>query len=51
MLILLGFIIIGALVGIVWGEGASVVKPLGDLFLNLFFISFFLSIVYLTILL
>ena len=35
MLILLGFIIFGAVVGLVCGEGANVVKPLGDLFLNM----------------
>jgi len=35
MIILLVFIIIGAVTGIVWGSGASVLKPLGDLFLNM----------------
>ena len=35
MIILLAFIIIGAVVGLVWGSGASVLKPLGDLFLNM----------------
>ena len=35
MIILLIFIIIGAIVGLIWGEGASVLKPLGDLFLNM----------------
>lgn len=35
MLILIGFIILGALVGLIWGEGAGLVKPLGDLFLNM----------------
>ena len=35
MLILLGFIIAGAMVGLIWGEGAILVKPLGDLFLNM----------------
>ena len=35
MIILLGFIIVGAIVGLVWGEGASVLKPLGDIFLNM----------------
>ena len=34
MLILLGFIIAGAMVGLILGEGAAVVKPLVDLFLN-----------------
>jgi len=35
MIILLLFIIIGAVVGLVLGEGASVLKPLGDIFLNM----------------
>lgn len=35
MIILLGFIIVGAVVGVVFGEGASLLKPFGDLFLNL----------------
>lgn len=35
MIILLGFIILGALAGLLWGSDASVVKPLGDLFLNM----------------
>ena len=35
MLILLGFIILGSMVGLIWGEGANVIKPLGDLFLNM----------------
>lgn len=34
-LILLGAIILGAIAGIVWGEGAAVLSPFGDLFLNL----------------
>ena len=38
MLILLGSIILGALVGIIWGEGAKVLSPFGDLFLNMLLI-------------
>lgn len=34
-IILLVAILIGALVGIVWGEGAGILSPFGDLFLNL----------------
>ena len=34
-LILVVSILIGALVGIIWGDGASVLKPLGDIFLNM----------------
>lgn len=36
-LILLGGIITGAVIGVVWGEKAQVLKPLGDIFLNLMF--------------
>lgn len=38
MLILLGSIILGGLVGIIWGEGAKVLSPFGDLFLNVLLI-------------
>ena len=38
MLILLGSIILGGLVGIIWGEGARVLSPFGDLFLNMLLI-------------
>lgn len=38
MLILLGSIILGGLVGIIWGEGAKVLSPFGDLFLNMLLI-------------
>ena len=34
-IILLLAIILGAIVGIIWGEGAGVLSPLGDIFLNL----------------
>ena len=37
-IILLLSIILGALVGILWGEGASVLSPFGDLFLNMLLI-------------
>jgi len=37
-LILVVSILIGALVGIIWGDGASVLKPLGDIFLNMLLI-------------
>ncbi|MCM3711527.1 dicarboxylate/amino acid:cation symporter [Sporosarcina luteola] len=36
-LILLASIIIGSIIGLVFGEKASVIKPFGDLFLNLLF--------------
>lgn len=35
MIILVFFIVIGAIIGLLWGSGASVLKPLGDLFLNM----------------
>lgn len=38
MIILLGAIIIGGLVGLIWGSGASVLSPFGDLFLNMLLI-------------
>ena len=34
-LILLLAIFIGGLIGIIWGEGANILKPFGDIFLNL----------------
>lgn len=37
-LILVLSILVGALVGIIWGDGASVLKPLGDIFLNMLLI-------------
>ena len=37
-IILLGAIIIGAIVGLVWGEKASVLSPFGDIFINLMFV-------------
>ena len=38
MIILLGAIILGGIVGLIWGEGASALSPLGDLFLNMLLI-------------
>ena len=38
-IILLAAIIVGAIVGIVFGEKAAVLSPLGDIFLNLLFIA------------
>ena len=38
MIILLGAIILGGIVGLIWGEGASVLSPFGDLFLNMLLI-------------
>ena len=38
MLILLGAIIVGGIVGLIWGEGAAVLSPFGDLFLNMLLI-------------
>jgi Na+/H+-dicarboxylate symporter len=35
MMALLISIILGAIVGLIWGDGASVLKPLGDIFLNM----------------
>ena len=37
-LILILAILIGSLVGIIWGEGASILKPFGDIFLNMLLI-------------
>lgn len=39
MLILIFSIVIGMFVGIIFGEDAKVVAPLGDLFLNLLLVS------------
>lgn len=36
--LLLGGLIIGGIAGVVFGEKATVVQPLGDLFLNLMFV-------------
>lgn len=37
-LILILAIIIGALIGLIWGEKASILSPLGDIFINLMFV-------------
>ncbi len=37
-IILIGAIIIGAIVGIIWGEDAAILSPLGDIFINLMFV-------------
>ena len=37
-LILLGAIIIGAIVGLIWKEKATILSPLGDIFINLMFV-------------
>ena len=34
-LILLGAVVLGAIVGVLWGPGAAVLNPFGTLFLNL----------------
>ncbi|MBQ8681916.1 MAG: dicarboxylate/amino acid:cation symporter [Bacilli bacterium] len=47
-IILIGAIIIGVIVGLVWGEGANCLKPLGDLFLNMLFVVI-VPLVFLTI--
>ena len=47
-LILLGAIIIGAIVGLIFGEKATILSPLGDLFLNLLFV-IMIPLIFLTI--
>lgn len=47
-IILLGAIILGAIVGVVWGEGASVLSPLGDVFLNVLLV-IIVPLIFLTI--
>ena len=47
-LILLGSIIIGGIVGLIWKEDAAVLKPLGDIFINLMFVVI-VPLVFLTI--
>ena len=47
-IILLGAIILGAIVGIIWGEGASVLSPFGDIFLNLLLV-IIVPLIFLTI--
>lgn len=47
-IILLGAIIIGAIVGIIWGEKAAVLSPFGDIFINLMFV-IIVPLIFLTI--
>ena len=47
-LILLGAIIIGAIIGLIFGEKATILSPFGDLFLNLLFI-IIVPLIFLTI--
>ena len=47
-LILIAAIIIGAIVGVIWGEGAAVLSPLGDVFINLMFV-IIVPLIFLTI--
>jgi len=47
-IILLGAIILGAVVGIIWGEGAAVLSPFGDIFLNLLLV-IIVPLIFLTI--
>ena len=47
-IILLGALIIGAIVGLVWGEKAAVLSPFGDLFMNLMFV-IIVPLIFLTI--
>ena len=37
-IILLGALIIGAIIGLVYGEKAAILSPFGDLFMNLLFV-------------
>ena len=37
ILSLLGGILLGSILGLVFGKGVEVIKPLGDIFLNLLF--------------
>ena len=46
--ILLLSIIIGAIIGLIWKEGATVLSPFGDIFLNLMFV-IIVPLVFLTI--
>ena len=47
-IILLFAIIVGAIVGLVWGEGATVLSPFGDLFINLLLV-IIVPLIFLTI--
>ena len=47
-IILLSAIIIGAIVGLIWKEGATVLSPFGDLFINLLLV-IIVPLIFLTI--
>lgn len=47
-LILVAAIIIGAIAGVIWGEKAAVLSPLGDIFINLMFV-IIVPLIFLTI--
>ena len=47
-IILLGAIILGAIVGLVWGEKAAILSPFGDIFINLMFV-IIVPLIFLTI--
>lgn len=47
-IILLGSLIIGAIAGVIWKEKCEIVKPLGDLFLNMLFVVI-IPLIFLTI--
>ena len=47
-IILLFAIIVGAVVGLIWGEGANVLSPFGDLFINLLLV-IIVPLIFLTI--
>jgi len=47
-IILLGAIVIGCILGLILGEDADVLKPLGDIFINLMF-TIVVPLVFLTI--
>jgi len=47
-IILLGAIILGAIIGIVFGEKATVLSPFGDIFINLMFV-IIVPLVFLTV--
>lgn len=47
-IILLGAIILGAIIGVIWGEGASILSPFGDIFLNLLLV-IIVPLIFLTI--
>ena len=40
--------ILGAIIGVIWGEGASILSPFGDIFLNLLLV-IIVPLIFLTI--